>query len=102
MCRVLKVARSGYYAWLREPMSARAVEDMQLLELIKTSHSASDRVYGSRRVFKDLREAGVRIGRKRVARIMRQHKIRAVSGYKAPRFVASVPSVVIPNRLNRE
>jgi len=102
MCRVLRVARSGYYAWLREPQSARAVEDMQLLELIKASHSASDRVYGSPRVFKDLREAGVRIGRKRVARIMRQHKIRAVSGYKAPRFVASVPSVVIPNRLNRE
>lgn len=102
MCRVLKVARSGYYAWLREPMSARAIEDMRLLEAIKVSHSASDRVYGSPRVFKDLREAGERIGRKRVERIMRQHRIHAVSMPRAPRYVASVPSTAIPNRLNRQ
>ena len=102
MCRVLKVARSGYYAWLREPLSARAIEDMRLLEAIKASHAASDRVYGSPRVFKDLKETGEKIGEKRVARIMRQHKIRAVSGYKAPRFIASVPSIRIPNRLNRQ
>jgi putative transposase len=79
-----------------------AIEDMRLLDLIKESHSASDRVYGSLRVFKDLREAGVRIGRKRVARIMRQHKIHAVSAYKAPRYIRSVPSIAIPNRLNRQ
>jgi putative transposase len=102
MCRVLKVARSGYYAWLRKPLSDRAIEDSRLLVAIKASHSASDRVYGSPRVFLDLREAGERIGKKRVARIMRQHRIQSVSMPKAPRHVASVPSIAIPNRLNRQ
>jgi putative transposase len=102
MCRVLKVARSGYYAWIRKPLSDRAIEDSRLLVAIKASYDASDRSYGSPRVFLDLREAGERIGRKRVERIMRQHKIRAASMPKAPRYVVSVPSIAIPNRLDRQ
>lgn len=102
MCRVLRVARSGFYAWIHTPLSERAVEDNRLLTMIKSSHDASGRIYGSPRVFLDLREAGERVGKKRVARIMRHHKIRAVHGYKAPRFVASMPSITVPNRLDRQ
>lgn len=102
MCRVLEVARSGFYAWLHRPLSDRAIEDERLLELIRASYAASGRIYGSPRVFLDLREAGERMGRHRVARIMRDHRIRAVRGYKTPRHIASVPSAVAPNRLQRQ
>jgi len=102
MCRVLGVARAGFYAWLHQPLSDRAIEDQRLLALIRDSYIGSGRVYGSPRVFGDLREAGETCGRHRVARIMRAHKIRAVRGYKAHRHVAGRPSILNPNRLNRE
>ena len=56
MCRVLRVQRSGYYAWLKRPLSDRALEDQRLLERIRGFYIASDGVYGSPRIFKDLRE----------------------------------------------
>lgn len=85
MCRVLQVTRSGFYAWLHKPLSDRAIEDRRLLSLIRASYAASGGVYGSPRVFLDLREAGEQCGRHRVARIMRGQKIRALRGCKAPR-----------------
>jgi putative transposase len=102
MCRVLQVARSGFYVWLRTPHSARAIEDERLLVLVKASHVASGRVYGSPRVFLDLRETGEQVGENRVARIMRVNKIRAVRGYKTPRFARGAPSIIVPNRLDRK
>lgn len=102
MCRVLKVARSGFYNWLHKPLSDRAIENQQLLVLIRASYAASSGVYGSRRVFLDLREAGQSCGRHRVARIMRVNKIKAVRGYKTPRVIAGRPSIIAPNRLKRE
>jgi len=102
MCRILEVAPSGFYAWVHRPLSDRAIEDERLLELIRDSYAASGRIYGSPRVLLDLREAGERIGRKRVARIMRDHGIRAIRGYKVPRNVASIPSVISPNLLQRQ
>ncbi len=102
MCQILEVAPSGFYAWIHEPLSARAIEDERLLELIRESYVASGRIYGSPRVFLDLREAGEYIGRKSVARIMREHGIRAIRGYKTPRHLISVPSVIAPNRLQRQ
>jgi len=68
MCRVLDVTRSGFYEWLHKPMSDRAIEDLRLLDLIRASYAASGGVYGSPRVFLDLREAGERCGRHRVIR----------------------------------
>ncbi len=53
-------------------------------------------------MFADLREAGERCGKNRVARIMREHKIKALRGYKAPRRIVGRPSLIAPNRLNRE
>lgn len=101
MCRVLKVARSGFYQWLHKPLSDRALDNQRLLELIRASYSASSGVYGAPRVFADLREAGERCGRHRVARLMRVYKIRALRGYKAPRHIAGRPSILAPNTLNR-
>lgn len=102
MCRVLQVARSGFYAWLHAPKSDRALEDERLLALITTSYRQSGGIYGSPRVFLDLREGGERIGRKRVARLMRTQKIRAIRGYKIPRFHSGMPVVAVPNRLDRK
>ena len=79
MCRVLEVSTSGYYAWLNRNPSARAIEDRILTEMIKTYHQASYETYGAPRIHADLRDAGVRIGRKRVARLMREAGLRGVS-----------------------
>lgn len=102
MCRVLGVARSGFYDWLARPLSDRAIEDQRLLVLIRASYVASGGVYGARRVFLDLREAGETCGRHRVARIMRINKIKALRGYRAPRAIKGRPSIIAPNRLKRE
>ena len=102
MCRVLKVARAGFYQWLHKPMSDRAIEDQRLLSVIRNSYAASGGVYGARRVFGDLREAGETCGKHKVERIMRTNKIKAIRGYKAPRAIAGRPSILAPNRLNRE
>jgi len=102
MCRVLKVARAGFYAWLHQPNSNRAIQDDRLLGLIRDSYVASGGVYGSPRVFADLREAGEKCGKHRVERIMRNHKIKAIRGYKSPKAVKGRPSILAPNRVNRE
>lgn len=102
MCRELRVSRSGFYQWLHKPLSDRAIEDQRLLGLIRASYVASGGVYGAPRVFQDLREAGETCGKHRVARIMRAHKIKALRGYKAPRAIAGRPSIIAPNKLQRE
>jgi putative transposase len=102
MCRVLKVARAGFYAWLHQPNSNRTIQDERLLGLIRYSYVASGGVYGSTRVFADLREAGEKCGKHRVERIMRNHKIKAIRGYKSPKAVKGRPSILAPNRVNRE
>ncbi|MGA0569047.1 IS3 family transposase [Rathayibacter sp. KR2-224] len=71
-CRVLKVSRSGYYDWCRRGPSARAVADGQLMTTIQRVHYDSRGTYGAPRVHAELRLGlGVRVGRKRVARLMR-------------------------------
>ena len=87
MCRVLRVNRAGYYAWLQSPMSERAKEDERLLGLIKHQWLASGSVYGHRKVTKDLRDLGERCSRHRVHRLMRTDGLRAQVGYgRKPRF----------------
>lgn len=67
-----------------------------------TSYAASHGVYGARRVFGDLREAGESCGLHRVERLMHRHKIKAVRGYKKPRAIAGRPSIIAPKHLQRE
>lgn len=102
MCRVLRVHRSGYYAWLKQPLSDRQREDQRLLSLIGQSYEASGRAYGSPRVIRDLRESGERCGENRVARLMRQDGLRAKIGYKRPRYQGGKPALVVANRLSQE
>ena len=102
MCRVLNVARAGFYAWLHNPVSARDKDNQRLLMLIRDSYSLSGGVYGYRRVHGDLNEIGETCGKNRVGRIMQQNRIKAVRGYKAPRRIAGRPSVVTPNRVQRQ
>ncbi|EPN6181756.1 IS3 family transposase, partial [Enterobacter hormaechei] len=102
MCRVLNVARAGFYAWLHNPVSARDKDNQRLLMLIRDSYSLSGGVYGYRRVHGDLNEIGETCGKNRVGRIMQQNRIKAVRGYKAPRRIAGRPSVVAPNRVQRQ
>jgi putative transposase len=72
MCRVLEVSRSGFHAWARREPSPRAVADHALTGRIAEIHAGSRKTYGSPRVHAELRlEDGVRVGRKRVERLMR-------------------------------
>lgn len=84
MCRVLGVSESGYYAWLQRGPSRRARRDAELLVAVRASHARSDATYGAPRVHEDLAEAGHRVGRKRVARLMRADGLAGVSRRKGP------------------
>ena len=81
-CRVLGVSPSGYYAWLDRPASARRVTDEVLLERIGAIHRESRSTYGAPRIHAELRDEGWRVGRKRVARLMREAGLVGVSRRK--------------------
>ena len=77
MCRVLGLAPSGYYAWLQRSPSKKSTQDDVLLTHVRAAFHASRRRYGSPRVHAELRAAGHRVARKRIARLMRQDGLRA-------------------------
>src|SRR6202171_1046263 len=79
MCRILGVSPSGYYAWVKRPTSARALRDAGLTAKICAAHAASKGTYGAPRLRIDLAEAGIRVSRKRVARLMRRAGLAGVS-----------------------
>jgi putative transposase len=80
MCRVLKISRSGFYAWDERPMSARARRDLWLTGKIEAIHRRSRGVYGSPNIHAELADDhGIRVGRKRVARLMRAAGLRGAS-----------------------
>ena len=81
-CRVLGVSLSGYYAWRARPPSKRAKVDAQLKVHIKAFHTRSDGTYGAPRIFKDLMDIDIRVGKKRVARLMREMGICGISRRK--------------------
>jgi len=82
MCRVLDVSSSGYYAWVKRPPSARAVTDAALLVEIRAAHAASKGTYGAPRLQIELADAGIRVSRKRIARLMRNAGLAGVSRRK--------------------
>ncbi len=103
MCRVLRVSRAGYYAWRRRATPARTVADAALTTVITTIHATSRRTYGSPRVHAELRTQGTRIGRKRVARLMRDAGLIA---RPRRRFVVTTDSThaqpIAANQLGRQ
>jgi putative transposase len=84
MARVLGVSEAGYHAWRRRAPSARAVADAKLLQQIRTTYVASRDTYGAPRVHAELRARGERVGRKRVARLMRRAGLAGVSRRRGP------------------
>jgi putative transposase len=70
MCRLLGVSSSGYYAWAKRTPSRRAQADAVVLSHIRAAHAASYGTYGAPRIHAELRANGLRVGRKRVARLM--------------------------------
>lgn len=71
LCRAVGVSPSGYYAWRSRGPARRHQEDTRLRERIAAIHAQSHGTYGTPRIHAELRESGVRCGRKRVARLMR-------------------------------
>lgn len=82
-------------------MSERAIDNQQLLGLIRASNAASHGGYGAPRIFLDMREIGETCSKNRVARIMKEHRIKAQRGNKAPRIIHGRPSIIAPNTLVR-
>ena len=82
MCRLLDVSPSGYYAWTKRRPSRRARTDTVLIAEIRAAHAASRRTYGVPRIHADLAARGLRVGRKRVARLMAAAGLAGVSRRK--------------------
>lgn len=82
ICRVLKVSRSGFFAWLKRPASNRDRRRQELIEKIRLAHLENRELYGSPRVHRALLIDGEIVGRNTVAKLMRQEKIRAKSKRK--------------------
>ena len=103
LCRVLEVWRSGCYAWRRRPEPARVKQDAQLVVEIAVEHRRSRGIYGSPRVHLGLRARGVRVGRKRVERLMRKN---GIQGRQKRRFRRTTDSKhaqpIAPNVLGRD
>ncbi len=73
MCRVLGVTKSGFYAWRKRPKPERVRRDAQLAATVAAVHQRSRRTYGSPRVHRELKARGVRVGKKRIERLMREN-----------------------------
>jgi putative transposase len=99
-CRLLGVSRSGYYEWAANVPCERARVDAELVERIVAIHTANRGVYGSPRIYAELRLGhGIRVGRKRVERLMRQARISGMVRRKRGRTTISVPGVRVADDL---
>jgi transposase InsO family protein len=103
LCRLLAVSPSGYYAKQGRPRSAHARRDEELSERVAEVHATSRRRYGSPRVHAELKAEGQRVGRKRVARLMREGKLVARTRRRFRTTTDSKHSFPIaPNVLQRD
>ena len=102
MCRVLEVSRSGYYAWLDRPPSARERANVELTKVIAEVHQKSRSAYGSPRIHRKLEAQGQAVGRKRIERLMR---LAGIQARRKRRFRTTTDSThgrpVAPNLLER-
>ena len=73
LCRVLSVARSGYYAWQKRPESQHSRKDKALVVKLKVFYQVNREVYGSPRMHPEMTAQGFKVGRNRIARLMREH-----------------------------
>jgi putative transposase len=102
LCRMLAVSCTGFYAWCRRGLSLRAQQDAALKVQIRAAHAASGKRYGSPRIHADLKAENQHVGRKRVARLMREE---GLEGQRKRRFRVTTDSrhshPVAANELNR-
>ena len=103
LCRVLGVSRAGFYAAEQRPPSQRSQDDAQLLEAIREIHADSRATYGVPRVHAMLVRRGVRVGRKRVARLMRADGLTGLLRRKRGKTTIRVPGIATaPDLVRRE
>jgi len=103
MCRSLRIQPSGFYAWLKSPLSKRAKEDVRQTELIRKAWKDSGKVYGYRKLHDDLLDQGEACCPNRVARLATLTGIKAQINYKRrPGSYGGKPSVVVDNTLDRQ
>jgi transposase InsO family protein len=104
LCSALGVTRGGYYTWLRHRPSSRDLGSTLLLSRIRRVHNDSNQTYGSPRVFEQLQNDGIRCGKKRVERLMRDNAIKAKQrkGYRPSTTDSAHDLPVAPNILNRQ
>ncbi|HET9689590.1 MAG TPA: IS3 family transposase [Acidimicrobiales bacterium] len=103
LCKVVGVSRSGFYAWGRRQVApcARVVADAELLERIRTIHTDSRGTYGAPRVHGQLARKNVRVGCKRVARLMRAEGLQGAHSRR--KWRRGRPDVApAADRLNRD
>src|SRR5205823_8064656 len=104
MCRALEVNRTSFHDWERRVPSDRALTDAFLIEKIREIHAASDGTYGARRIHAELRlEHRIRVGRKRVERLMKAAGISGVVARKRRRTTIRLPGTrVAPDLVERD
>lgn len=102
MCRVLVVARSAFYAWQRRTPGPRAREDARLRVVVAATHRRSRQTYGTPRHQRELRAHGLRVSRRRLARLMRTAGLRAVGPRRWQVTTQADPALgAAPNVLDR-
>ena len=101
MCRALKVSSSGYYEWHARPPSARSQDNAQLLRKVRRLHEESDCVFGSPRIWDDLRYDGETCSVNRVARLMKSNALVGIPAKQQWRKSGDRPKDVV-NHLKRD
>ena len=102
MCRMLRVHFSGFYAWLKKPVSRRTREDARQTDLLRQAWTDSGKVYGYRKLTHDLRDLGESVSENRVARLASLAGIAAQLGYRRrPGQRGGKPAVMAENKLEQ-
>jgi len=103
MCRLLGVSTSAYYAWRKRPTSKRVRGDATLKAQIVEIHRCSRGTYGSPRVHAELQDQGIRVGRERVARLLREAGLEGISGRRRRSTTRRDPDAQpAPDRVDRD
>jgi putative transposase len=104
LCKALDVSRSGFHAWLNRGPSQHSRYDAQLTMIIRTSFLASDRTYGSRRVWKDVLAEGFSCGLHRIERLMQKNALKARPRRRSLPVDTGerIISTIAPNVLDRQ
>jgi putative transposase len=103
LCKVLEVSQSGYFAWKSRPASLRQRGDLVLLAHVCSAFACSNGTYGSPRMTRELQDQGLRVGRRRTARLMRENGLRARQPRRFKRTTDSLHAFpAAPNLLDQD